>query len=132
MNTLLISATTITGLAAVAFLINRRHSPVVESKLAGLWMNQERTMRILIYTMGSFITGELVWSSYPNAARPGSNVFRDLRVDSHGNVRGMFIDPLTREQMPLELKVRNTGLSLHLMSEKDRQDRTETWFPVKT
>jgi hypothetical protein len=85
----------------------------LESKVMGLWSNENNTMRILIYGLESRFQAEVVWTKDIDDKILGSGIIRDMSLKYFSWGEGTYIDPFTKDQFKFKLKLKHTG-RLHL------------------
>jgi len=124
----------VVAIAVVIVLFMRYQYGVadMETKITGIWSNRDDTMRVLIYNLNSRVQGEVVWTDSANEKLLGSTIIRDMHLTFFGWSKGTYIDPQTRDQFQMKLRLKNKGkLDLKLMECKDRADCVQRWKLVQ-
>ncbi len=105
----------------------------LESKITGIWTNESNTLRILIYSMESRFRAEVVWTRNSEINLLGSDVIRNLSLKYFSAGEGVYIDPFTKHQFNLKLKLRNADCLLFHLIEKSGQgiSKVEAWKLVR-
>ena len=104
----------------------------MESKITGIWSNRDDSIRVLIYNINSRIQGEVVWTDNSNDKILGTTIIRDMNLASFGWSKGVYINPLTRAQFKLKMRLKNSSkLDLRLLECEDSDDSVQRWNLVK-
>ena len=105
----------------------------LESKITGLWSNENNTMRILIYGLESRFQAEVVWTKDIDDKILGSGIIRDMSLKYFSWGEGTYIDPFTKDQFKFKLKLKNSGrLHLHLFEKSTHLLlKVEEWKSVR-
>jgi hypothetical protein len=117
----------------VALLVRFRNSTSdLELKITGLWRNENNTIRILIYSIESVLQAEVVWTRDIPTPILGEGVIRNLRLKYFSWGEGTYIDPLSKSQFRMKLKLKNPGqLSLTLWDGSNNVPaKVEEWMQV--
>ena len=101
----------------------------MEAQITGSWTNESNTLRILIYSMESKFRAEVIWTRNSEVNLLGSDVIRNMDLRYFGRGEGTYIDPFTKHQFKLTLKVKNTGQLLFHLIERSGQGakKVEAW-----
>jgi uncharacterized protein (DUF2147 family) len=117
----------------VALLFRFRYAVSdLESKITGIWANEDNTMRILIYGLESQFQGEVVWTKDIDEKILGSGIIRNLNLRSFKWGEGTYIDPFTKDQFNIRLKLKKAGsLTLQLFEKSGHSlMKVEEWKQV--
>ena len=105
----------------------------LESKITGIWSNEENTMRILIYGLESQFQAEVVWTRDIDEKILGSGIIRDMSLKYFSWGEGTYIDPFTKNQFAFKMRLKKAG-RLHLqLFEKSTHSlmKVEEWKQVR-
>jgi hypothetical protein len=118
----------------IALLFRFRNAVAdLESKITGIWSNEENTMRILIYGLESHFQAEVVWTKDIDDSILGSGIIRNMSLKYFSWAEGTYIDPITHDQFNMKLKLKKNGLLHFQLFEKSTHSlmKVEEWKPVK-
>jgi hypothetical protein len=123
-----------TGILVALFLRFRYAEANFESKIIGIWTNESNTMRVLIYGINSHYQGDVIWTRNMEEKVLGLGVIRNMIVKYSSFGEGLYVDPLTRHQFKLRLKLKNKEeLQIQLYDKFDQHVKKElAWHLVKT
>ena len=88
-------------------------------KISGIWENDSRTMQVLIHNNGSMVRGHVVWADEDEQTEKGKLVgaliIKEVKLKSFWRwSNGTYVDPVTNQEFPLRLRLRNNkSLSVH-------------------
>ncbi len=121
--------------ASAAIVIMLMNSTTrMQTKLAGMWINETQSTRILIHEVDSVFQGDIIWvSEIQKSHILGFNMIKGLVVKSFAQgSRGVYVDPLTKEENPFQIWFHGKGrLKIALISKINGRDeiiREEKWF----
>ncbi len=117
------------GIMVALFFRFRYAVSDLESKITGLWSNEDNSMRILIYGLESRFQAEVVWTKDIDDKILGSGIIRNMCLKYFSWGEGTYIDPFTKNQFKFKMKLKNTGrLHLHLFDTSGHFVlKTEEW-----
>jgi hypothetical protein len=120
------------AMGILVFMFLRFHFGVsdLESKITGIWSNKDDSMRILIYNIDSVVQGEVVWTDNNNDKILGTTIIRNMHLTFFGWSKGTYIDPHTREQVGLKLKLKSTEKLCLQFMDNSKMD-SQHWKLVK-
>lgn len=120
------------GIVAILLFHFRHAISDLESRITGIWTNESKTLRILIYCNDSRFQGEIVWARDSYASALGSAIIRDMSLKHFSTGVGKYIDPMTRSQFKLRLNMRNPGKIIFRLFEKHSKGpvKVEEWSQV--
>ena len=104
-----------------------------ESKITGLWTNEDNSMRILIHGLESRFQAEVVWTKDIDDKILGSSIIRNMSLKYFSWGEGTYIDPFTKDQFKIKMKLKDTGrLRFHLFEKSGHSLlKTEEWKQVR-
>ena len=88
-------------------------------KISGIWKNGSGTFQVLIHNIGPDVRGHVVWANeddqHEKGKLIGALVLKEVELKSFWRwSKGTYIDPLTNQEFPLRLKLRNNkSLRVH-------------------
>jgi len=121
------------SMGLVVALVFRLHFALneMESRICGIWSNNNNTLRILIYNLNTEMKGEVVWNESSKEKIMGATVIRDMLITPFG-CKGTYIDPVTQDQYRFRLKLKKAGLLCIRLFEKGGQlKKMEDWRLLK-
>lgn len=109
MDVLWIALVMITLAAAALMLIVYRlsYSPV-GFDVAGIWLNESKNMRILLYDIDSEFQGSVVWANGADKLL-GFKVVENLKFGKSKKGKGKYSDPITGQQYDLFMQLKRKG-----------------------
>lgn len=116
----------------VFMLINSSAS--LRTKIAGMWVNESQSTRILIHETDAVFQGDIIWvNEVQQSHMLGFNMIKGLVIKSFGQgSRGVYVDPVTKKESPLQIWFQGKGrLKMVLISKVNGRDeiiREEKWF----
>lgn len=115
----------------VLWLINGKS--MEGSKIEGLWMNESRTMKILIYLNEGGYQAVVVWTPSQDEKMLGSDIIRNLSLNNLRGGMGTYIDPVTGNHYRLKMKfVNDVSLQLQLTEKSgNNHEKSEVWTLVQ-
>ncbi len=119
------------GIIVALFFRFRYAVADLESKITGIWANEENTMRILIYSIESNFQGEVVWTRDIDEKILGSGVIRNMSLKYFSWGEGTYIDPFTKDQFRCRIKMRKPGcISFQLFGQAGNSLKKLNWCQV--
>jgi hypothetical protein len=122
-TTIVMLITAFVALTLLLALFNYRGFPGsiqhVGWKISGIWENGSRTIQVLIHNNGSIVRGHVVWANEDDQLEKGklvgALVLKEVKLKSFWRwSKGTYIDPVTNQEFPLRLRLRNSkNLSVH-------------------
>ena len=121
------------GIIVALFFRFRYAVADLESKITGIWSNEENTMRILIYGLESRFQAEVVWTKDIDEKILGSGIIRNMTLKYFSWAEGTYIDPFTHDQFNIKLKLKKTGRLHFQLFEKTSHSllKVEEWKQVR-
>lgn len=141
MNTLfpiLIMAGTFAIVTASAVVIGMlmNSSSRVRTKLAGMWINESQTIRILIHEIDSVFQGDIIWvNEIQKSQILGFSLIQGLAKKSFAQgCKGVYVDPTTMVNNPFQIWFQGSGRLKMVLTRKvngrDEVLREEKWFKI--
>jgi len=120
------------GIMVALFFRFRYAVSDLETKVTGLWSNEDNSMGIMIYGLESRFHGEVVWIKDIDDKIVGSGIIRDMSLKHFSRGEGTYIDPFTKHQFRFKMKLQKTGLlHLHLFEKSSHSLlKVEEWRQV--
>lgn len=119
--------------AAVVFML-MNSSARLRTKIAGMWVNESQSTRILIHETDSIFQGDIIWVNEIHQSHIlGFNLIKGLVVKSFAQgSKGVYVDPITKTENPFQIWFDGRGrLKMVLISKVNGQNeiiREEKWF----
>jgi len=88
-------------------------------KISGIWKNGSGTFQVLIHNNGPIVRGHVVWANENDQTEKrkliGALVLKEVQLKPFWRwSKGTYIDPITNQEFPLRLRLRNNkNLSVH-------------------
>ena len=120
------------GIMVALFFRFRYAVSDLETKVTGLWSNEDNSMGIMIYGLESRFHGEVVWIKDIDDKILGSGIIQNMSLSYFSRGEGTYIDPFTQDQFKLKMKLKKKGhLHLHLFEKSSRSLlKVEEWRQV--
>ena len=106
----------------------------LRTKIAGMWVNESQSTRILIHEIDSIFQGNIIWvNEIQQSHFLGFNLIKGLVIKSFAQgSRGVYVDPVTKAENPFQIWFHGRGrLKMVLISKVNGRDeiiREEKWF----
>jgi hypothetical protein len=104
-----------------------------ESKLTGIWTNDSNTIKILIYLIDTRYQAEVIWAKDQEERLLGADIIRNMSFKYFKWGVGTYIDPFTRNQFTLNLKLKSAGSMEFNLIEKSGLgvEKSESWTHIQ-
>jgi len=102
-----------------------------ESKITGIWTNETNSLRILIYLIDSRYQAEIVWVRSQEDRLLGLDIIRNMSIKYFRWGIGTYIDPFTKNQFALKLRVNTGKLRFDLIEKSGHVEKSESWTQVQ-
>jgi hypothetical protein len=130
----MVAAFVIVVASVVIVIMLMNSSAKLQTKIAGMWINESQSTRILIHENDSVFQGDIVWVNEVQKSQIlGFNMIKGLVLKSLGQgSTGVYVDPITKMENPFQIWFQGKGrLKMVLMNKVNGRDeilREEKWF----
>ncbi|MEQ8302598.1 MAG: hypothetical protein RIB47_04340 [Cyclobacteriaceae bacterium] len=125
------------GVVSVSFLVYkfRQRLGNMEARLAGIWTNESKSLRVLFHEIDSVFQGKVIWvdTHLSDQGLLGLTIVKDLVLKSFmQGSNGVYTDPFNGEEMFFQLWLKGTkSLKLSVISREDgRVLKEENWLKI--
>ena len=102
-----------------------------EAKITGIWTNENNSLRILIYMVDSNYQAEIVWARGQEDRLLGLDIIRNMSIKCFRWGSGTYIDPFTKDQFSLKIKLHPGKLQFDLIEKSGHVGKSESWTQIQ-
>jgi hypothetical protein len=119
------------GIAACVLFWLKNLLEDIGTKITGIWLNSDKSFRVLIYDVDSSFQGDVVWASRDNQRILGSSILQNVRLNFFLFGKGRYICPFSHKEYKFRLRrLSRESLQLYMTDHEGKLVSNETWSLV--
>lgn len=120
-----------TGALGAIFFWLRNLLGDVGTGITGIWINGEKTFKVLIYDIDTCLQGDVVWADADNQRLLGRSIIQNLNMKFFMFGKGSYICPYSRQACNFRLRrLSKDSFQLYLIDHEGKLTSNETWHLV--